>query len=162
METKVFEQRFVSLSPTLYRVAYSLLHNEQDAEDAVQDTLVALWREADRVEVMRSPEGYAMKTLRNRCVDLLRERAQTTEWDEVQEPVEEPDVTAPMDAGDVMRCLLNNLSPKAQTIVRMRHVAECSMQEISHATGIREDNVRQILSRSRKQLCQIYKKIIES
>ena len=45
MEAKTFEHKFVRLSPTLYRVAYSLLRNEQDAEDAVQDTLVALWRD---------------------------------------------------------------------------------------------------------------------
>lgn len=162
MNSKVFEQKFVSLTPTLYRFAYSLLCNEQDAEDAVQDVLITIWREADRIDEMESPRGYIMKTLRNHCIDMLRERSMKIDWEEVVDSAAEPDIGEQVDSGKILHHLMNKLQPKAQKIVMLRHIGNYSMEEISRIMGEREDNVRQILSRSRRKLYQIYQKTDKS
>ena len=43
MDIKGFNQRFVSLRPELEAVAKAMAGNEDDAEDAVQETLLRLW-----------------------------------------------------------------------------------------------------------------------
>lgn len=161
MEHHLFEQRFVRLSPTLYRVAYSLLRNEQDAEDAVQDTLVAMWRDADRIVGLENVEAFVIKTLRNRCIDVLRKRKDEVEWDEADEPLVEQDVGQQMDHRSLLHRMLQVLSPKARKIVRLRHLGDCPMEEISQLTGERPDNVRKILSRARKQMYELYQQSTE-
>lgn len=60
-------------SPRLYRVAYRLLHDAQDAEDAVQDCFARLWQNAPRW----NPRGGGLPTWLHRvtvnlCLDQLR------------------------------------------------------------------------------------------
>lgn len=42
MNTQSFEQKYLQLTPRLYSVAFSVLNNAEDAEDAVQDTFARL------------------------------------------------------------------------------------------------------------------------
>jgi RNA polymerase sigma-70 factor (ECF subfamily) len=57
----------------MYRYAFALLHNEEDAQDVTQDILIKAW---ERVESLQ-PEwarGWLFKCLYNLCIDRLRQR----------------------------------------------------------------------------------------
>ena len=160
MTSKEFEEKYVTMSPYLYRVAYALLHNQQDAEDMVQETLVKLWRDAERIDRLQNPQGYVLRTLRNACVDLLRSRCNETEIENFEEMLAEPEPPPETDAQDQVHSLLLTLPPRARKIVTMRHVAECSIDEICEVTGETPLNVRQILSRSRRKIIQQFKNLL--
>jgi RNA polymerase sigma-70 factor (ECF subfamily) len=69
----------------MYRYAFALLHNEEDAQDVTQDILIKAW---ERVQSLQ-PEGaraWMLKCLHNLCIDRLRQKTfQSTvpEGDEV-------------------------------------------------------------------------------
>ncbi|MBO5698427.1 MAG: sigma-70 family RNA polymerase sigma factor [Bacteroidaceae bacterium] len=154
MTSKEFEEKYVRLAPRLYQVAMSMLNNQQDAEDVVQETLVKLWREADRLEHMQNPLGYMLRTLRNACIDLLRSRPNEMDLEPLEETIAEPDVSPELDVGKKVQIILHSLPQKTQQIINMRHVAECSIDEICEATGETPSNIRQILSRTRRKIVE--------
>lgn len=74
MNTQSFEQKYLQLTPRLYSVAFSVLGNAEDAEDAVQDTFARLWEKRNKLERMENAEGYFMTTLRHISLNMLRNR----------------------------------------------------------------------------------------
>lgn len=160
MTSKEFEEKYVRLAPRLYQVAFALVQNAQDAEDVVQETLVKLWRDADRLEAKQNTQGYILRTLRNACIDLIRLRHDDTELDIVENVCSQPENPPPIDAAERIQNILCALPQKTQRIITMRHVAECSIDEICEATGETPSNVRQILSRTRRKIVEQYKTFI--
>ena len=47
MNANEFKQRFLPLNAKLYKVAYLMLGNEDDAKDAVQDAYMKMWNRRD-------------------------------------------------------------------------------------------------------------------
>src|SRR5690348_10353157 len=66
---------------------YRMLGSLQDAEDAVQDTLLAAWRGFDRFEGRASPRTWLYRIATNRCLNARRDAA--------RRPVPESDVPVP-------------------------------------------------------------------
>ncbi len=64
------ERVFRENLPALYRLAYALLRQREEAEDAVQDT----WLRLAGVGAARHPRGLMFRVLRNLCTDRLRAR----------------------------------------------------------------------------------------
>jgi RNA polymerase sigma-70 factor (ECF subfamily) len=69
--------------PELLVHCYRMLGSLQDAEDALQDTLLAAWQALDRFEGRASIRTWLYRIATNRCLDSLRsaKRRQAREWD---------------------------------------------------------------------------------
>src|SRR5919198_59369 len=65
---------------------YRLLGSLQDAEDAVQDTLLAAWRGLAGFEARASLRAWLYRIATNRCLNVLRDRSRRLP--ELPEPVE--------------------------------------------------------------------------
>lgn len=74
MTAKEFQLRFLPMQPRLYRLALAMLCVEADAEDAVEDTYLKVWQQADRIDDMENAEGFFVLTLRNVCLNMIRSR----------------------------------------------------------------------------------------
>ena len=74
----------------LYRVAWRLTGSKEDAEDLVQDVLIKMFDQFDRLEKLDNPRTWMARVLHNRFVDQYR-RAQR--WS----PLEEADSYAAED-----------------------------------------------------------------
>jgi RNA polymerase sigma-70 factor (ECF subfamily) len=62
-----------------YGMALHALGNSVEAEDAVQDAFLALWRQADRLDASRGIRSYLLTIVHNKCVDRLRKRSRRPE-----------------------------------------------------------------------------------
>ena len=49
MTKKQYGEEAERLAPSLRRIAYSIVHNEQDAQDAVQQALLSVWAHRESV-----------------------------------------------------------------------------------------------------------------
>lgn len=55
MKEEVFEQRIREYTPNMYRLAYGILQNHEDAQDAVGETIL---RAFEKIHTLRRPECF--------------------------------------------------------------------------------------------------------
>jgi|GEM_PF-257097 len=162
MNTQSFEQKYLQLTPRLYSVAFSVLGNAEDAEDAVQETFARLWEKRNELERMENAEGYFMTTLRHISLNMLRNRRAAADIAEAHNAPTDIDATTAQaemehrETHGLLKRLLARLSPRSRRVVALRHVGECSFHDMAEITGETEVNLRMILSRARRQLRAAY------
>ena len=74
MSVEVFKKHILPMKDKLFRFAFRLLQNVQEAEDAVQDVMAGIWARRDQWGEWRSMEAYCMTATRNNCLDRMRKR----------------------------------------------------------------------------------------
>lgn len=62
-----------------YALAVRLLGSSGDAEDVVQDSFLALWRQAPRLDAKKGLRSYLMTIVHHKAVDRVRQRARRPE-----------------------------------------------------------------------------------
>ena len=68
-----FERLFKDSYPHMYRMAFSMVENADDAKDAVHQVFVQIWKRKPQV-ADDSIRGYLLAATRNQCLHLLRSR----------------------------------------------------------------------------------------
>ncbi|MBX7539900.1 sigma-70 family RNA polymerase sigma factor [Qipengyuania sphaerica] len=72
-DRQALEEIYRSTSAKLFGICLRILKDEKEAEDALQDVYINLWRRADRYDPERaSPISWLATFARNRAVDRLR------------------------------------------------------------------------------------------
>ena len=94
MEKEQFVQGMEANAEMLYRVAWTILRNEEDSRDAVQEAAMKAWKKR---YFLRNEEAFCSWICRiviNCSYSILRKRKQTVPLDAVAEPaVPPPDLT---------------------------------------------------------------------
>ena len=72
MDANEFKSLFIPYHAKLYRTAYSILRNVQDAEDIVQDAYLKLWNRRDELDAAVCREAYCVTLVKNLCMDFIR------------------------------------------------------------------------------------------
>lgn len=92
-----------ALSRPLFSLAYRMLGDMHEAEDAIQDVFLQIWNKAAQYNAAAgTPAQWAVRMARNRCIDRLRARQRENRvisQSETDEPVEAAETTAPADVG---------------------------------------------------------------
>lgn len=157
MTAESFKQQYFSLHPKLYRIAYTIIKNEEDAEDLVQDAYCKLWDEREKLVEINKPEAYCYTLVKHLCLDFLRS-PKTSRSDNIinydfadeVETVENHIIS--IETVQQIKHHINNLPKKQRQILHLRSFGECSLEEIETITGESSVNVRVLLSRARNTL----------
>lgn len=116
-----------------YGLALRILRDRLEAEDAVQEAFVQLWRQADRYQPSRgSPAAWLCTIVRTRALDRVRRRASRREQPEP--PAVAGDVT---DAAAVLtvRKALQALSEDQRRALELAYYEGLTQSEIAHRLG---------------------------
>lgn len=167
MNAQEFKQRFMPYHRLLYRVAFHLTGNVQDAEDLLQDTYLKLWQKRDDLREEAVTQAYLVTLMRN----LLRDQQRLKRIDSSAElrnelsPPDERNLDHQIDAKDEasqMEGLINQLPERDGKIIRMHLVEERSYEEIEKKTGLSQGNIRIIVMRTRQKLKQQFIKLTKT
>jgi RNA polymerase sigma-70 factor (ECF subfamily) len=80
-----FSQLYQLTSPKLFSVAMRILRHEERAEECLQEAFVNIWRQASSYNADKSaPMTWMTTVVRNRALDLLRQRRPETQADDAQ------------------------------------------------------------------------------
>jgi RNA polymerase sigma-70 factor (ECF subfamily) len=144
-------------SGTLYRVAYSVMRNAADAEDAVQEAFLRVLRHRDTLHEVRDQRVWLIRIVWNVVLDRKRRAKTRPETDDVAEmarvlPAEglsaEERAAAAQHHAHVLACV-EQLPPKEREVLMLSAFEELTSVEIASVLGITESSVRSRLFRAR-------------
>ncbi len=152
-------------SQVVFRLAYRMTGNEQDAEDLVQEAFLKAYRNLASYDGRASFSTWLYRIVANSALDLLAARKkrpsmQTLTVDEEGDVMIEPRETRPGPerlafSGEVQQKIalaMEELTPQERTAFTMRHFEECSVEEICSALGLGASAARHSIFRAVQKL----------
>ena len=134
MEKNVIQRLFRQHYAKMYRVARTILYDEQESEDVVSDIFESLLR-GQTVLTVDTEERYLLTSVRNMCLKRLRHSSTSLENNGY---IEFPDDSEMEDERltDIDEFVARHLTEQEQRIFRLRFTEGCSYEEIAAAEGI--------------------------
>lgn len=134
-------------SAAFYRYAYSILLNQQDAEDAVSETILKAFEHLSDLIYIRKMKSWIFQILANTCKTLLSKRLYVS--DEIDNHAPEPsEQEAYMD----LRNCIYQMDPKFREVVILYYFEDLKIREIAKILSVSEGTVKSRLSRARDKL----------
>ena len=145
---------------SVYRLAYRLSGNAQDAEDLTQETFLRVFRSVKNYKP-GTFEGWLHRITTNLFMDLVRHRATIrmealdTDYDHYPGSDPTPDEAYTIANLDpTLEAALNSLSPEFRVPVVLCDMEGLSYEEIAKTLGVKMGTVRSRIHRGRSQLRQ--------
>lgn len=140
---------------SILRMAYSYLHNMDDAEDILQETLLRCIQTNPMFESSVHEKAWLLRVAANLSKDRLRseklrEHADIDELDETLAAEQRNDLAFVWDA-------VKQLPPRYREAVHLFYCEDCTVAQISKILNRKESSVRSDLHRGREKLKEILK-----
>ena len=153
-----FRNIWMPLAERFYRAAYYMLESQQDAEDAVQELYLKIWKFHANLTDLKSPAAYGMSLLKNICIDRIRRREiRKAEPLEAGVPLADVPPEKRLAARDILKKVMEEIDRLPQTqarVMKMMVIEDLDYKEISERTGLSQVHVRVLISTARKTLKQ--------
>lgn len=146
---EAFERLAVEFSPRLYRLLLLRLRSEEDARDALQETLCAAWVELPRLRDSRKIAAWLAGIAINKARTISRRRTPLPFANlDALEVAETTDSDLPLE----LRAALEEVPLELRDMLLMRYVLGLSEREAAHAAGVRLGTVKSRTARARQAL----------
>lgn len=140
--------------PMLWRAAYRLTGDRDEADDLAQRTLIALLGQWETLRDRERLGAYAHTTLLRLLIDDRRSRRWTSEILQERPPEPEPVPDGGATAADrlLVREALAALTPRQRSVVVLRYWEDRSVEETARALGLMRSTVRSQSARALARL----------
>lgn len=137
----------------LFRLCLITLGNANDAEDAVQETLIKYLQRAPQFENAEHEKAWLITVATNKCKDILRFRSRHfyVDIDEINEYTQDFTDSGIMDA-------LMGIPDKFRMVLVLYYVEEYGIEEIAKIIGKTSSAVKMRLQKGRRLLREAYGK----
>ncbi len=144
----------------VYNLAYRMLGNEAEAEDAAQETFLNAYTRLKTYDSGRKFSSWLLAIASHHCIDRLRQRRFALSLDELppwrwlSSSSRPEEIVIRSEERDGVHQLLDQLPPHYRAVVILRYWHDLSYQEIAEATETTESAVKSTLYRARRKLAQ--------
>ena len=142
----------------VYNLAYRMLSNAGDAEDAAQEIFVRAYTKLATFDRTRKFSTWLLSIASNYCIDVLRRRRATlVDLDDVAFAVPDQAPGPERSAMDreqrvAVARAVQRLPDTYRLVTVLRYYHDLSYEEIEQATGLSEATIKTRLFRARRQL----------
>ncbi|CDN43484.1 RNA polymerase sigma factor SigW [Paenibacillus sp. P22] len=150
----------------LYHLAYRMLYNRQEAEDAVQETFLRVFRNMERYDESMKFSTWIYRITTNLAIDRLRRRkpgfsldAEVPEHDGLDgysmfasEDASPEDEVLLSETQRIIRTAIETLPPKYKSVMVLRYLEDLSLQEISDVLDMPVTTIKTRVHRGREFL----------
>jgi len=147
MDEGAFTKMAEEYGARLYTVAFRLLGNRADAEDAVQRTLLKSFAARESYSPAWAISTWLYRILTNVCVDELRRRRPATDVSTV--PVSTPSPAGAISARVDVGRALESVPREARVLLALHYVDGLSHRELATIRGISVNTVKSQLARGK-------------
>jgi RNA polymerase sigma-70 factor (family 1) len=164
MKSSEFKFLVMPYSERLYRMAFRLMGNREEAEDTVQEVYLKLWGMRNELIKYDSIEALSIRITRNLCLDHLRRRKTSQEALKIEKEKGEGYSETPSDSlerkeeAEVIHSLIAALPEPQRSLVHLRHMEGKEYDEIAEMVNMNVNAIRVSISRARKQMREMLEK----
>ena len=158
-----FEKIFKEHHELVFRVAYRITGNSEDAEDVLQTLFLRLLRREMLPDLDRNPKAYLHRAAINIGIDIVRQRGRHVRPEDIEEQLEDsrPQQDRQYRGTQIeneLRAALADLAPRAAEIFVLRYIEGYDNAEIAKMLGTSRGTVAVLLFRSRSRLKKTMKR----
>ncbi|WP_419878926.1 RNA polymerase sigma factor [Brevibacillus centrosporus] len=148
-----------SIETSVYRSAYYILGNEQDALDAAQEVLIRIYRKLDTYQEKAKFSTWVQRIVSNVCMDKFRAKKEAVSIEEHELIIPdrnnvEDEILLTGLSNDIQEAI-GKLPRQYRMVVVLRYLEDLSYQEIAEALDLPLNTVKSYLFRARQQLQEL-------
>ena len=152
MDKDEFLQLSLDSEPTLFHVSFSILHNEQDCADAVQETLLKAYENRHKLREIKYFKTWIVRIVINECYSILRKKKRFQAYDDtVQQDNAYLSNYIKEEYIDLYRAI-DRLGEKVKICVILYYLEDYSVAEIAGVLKIPVGTVKSRLNHARREL----------
>ena len=147
MDKTEFSRKVMEVESTLYHVSKSILHNETDCEDAVQEAILKAYTKRNTLKEVNFFKTWLTRILINECYQLLRTKKQEISYDVFmqEKPIEDKN-------NSELYYAIKKLDIKHRIPIVLCYIEGYKVSEIAHILKIPTGTVKSRLSKGRNQI----------
>ena len=155
---RAFEHLFKDNYPHMYRMAFSLVENADDAKDAVNQVFSLLWKNKPQI-ADDSIRGYLLAATRNQFLHLLRQRQLQRRMElEMQHRMAECEDAEHEELRQQLQQVIDsNLTEQDRRVLQLHYDDEMTYQETATVLGISVSAVNKHITQSLAKIRQTLK-----
>ena len=141
----------------VWKLSFSILKNEESAEDATQDVFLSVWSNITNWDKEGSARfsTWLYRITFNKCIDMKRRNKNHTH-EEIKD-IESPQLCAykellRKEERNTLNKEINKLPDSQKQAITLFYLHEMSSKEIASHTGKSENSIRSLLKRGRQSL----------
>lgn len=160
-EKSMFEQLYRLYRQDMYKMAYGILTNEYDTEDAVHEAFMRVMKKLTKISEIDCPQthAYLLIIVKNVALKIIKKRTKTVVVD--VETVEITDdfgleeyVISNMEV-ERLKNILEQLSDEYYEVLFLELFMEFNISEIAEQLGLTYDNTKKRIQRAKKKFREI-------
>lgn len=164
MTRENFNKYICQQSRKLYALAFRILHNQEEAEDAVQEIFIKLWKMGDNLDDYKSIEALSTTMIKNYCIDQIRKQKHIKtdipddRYQFINSPPTPHEEMEVKESGMIIKKIIETLPENLRSLITMKEIEDCSYEEIAEKTDQNINTLRVSISRARKLIRDEYNK----
>ena len=153
-----FERLFKDNYPYMYRMAFSMVENADDAKDAVNQVFTQMWKGKPKVSDSQL-RGYLLAATRNQCLHILRQRQLRRQMEEAlqRDEVACRDEEREELLHELQQIIDDNLTEQDKRVLQLHYDEEMTYAETATVLGISTAAVNKHITRSLAKIRETFK-----
>ena len=163
-EKVCFEKLYRKYKEDMYKVAYAVVHNQYDAEDAVHNAFIAIIRNLSVVDGLEpvKQKAYVCRAARNHAINIQSKQNRDRQFVLVNahEPCLSNDdddilneICSKMRVEQIKNCILS-LPETYRDVLFLHYVNNLNSRQIANILGLKAPSVRQRICRGKRMLIE--------
>lgn len=154
MTTSELEILFKTHYAAMFRLAMSLLYDEDESKDVVSDVFASLLGGGLAIR-SDNARGFLLTCVRNSCINVIRHKQMRERFMKLYSNRAEPLADGPDDSlmlNELREYIDNNLPPLSRRIFTLRYLHDMTCQQVADAVGVSRVTVHHHLSQSLEKI----------
>lgn len=149
-----FEKIYIQYRGLMMKTSLEVLHNQQDAEDAVHQAFVKIAEHIEEIEEAICPKtkGYVVTIAENKAIDTYRKKQRHTQVEYCDAMA---GVTVEYNGRNALAACMAKLPARERELILLKYKYGYSNDEVADLLGLTKSNAIKIDQRAKKKLSEL-------